>query len=153
MGSDFKLLLVCSSGGHFSEIRALDALWRKYERTWVTFRAPDTESALHGETAVWAFQPTNRNLPNFVWNFVLAVKVLRKERPGLIVAGGAGVAVPFVYAGRLLRIPSVYIESLTRVHALSLSGKLVYPFVRHFLVQWPGLAAKHGKAEYRGNLL
>ncbi len=153
MGPGFKLLLVCSSGGHFSELRALDALWRGYDRTWVTFRAPDTEPALEGERAVWAFHPTNRNLPNFARNFVLALKVLRKERPGLIVSAGAGVSVPFIYAGRLLRIPSVYIESLTRVHDLSLSGKLVYPFVRHFLVQWPGLAAKHKKAEYRGNLL
>jgi beta-1,4-N-acetylglucosaminyltransferase len=153
MGPGFKLLLVCSGGGHFCEIKALDPVWRTYDRTWVTFRGPDTEPALRGEKVVWAFHPTNRNLPNFVRNFLLALKVLRAERPGLIVCGGAGVSVPFVYAGRLRGIPSVYIESLTRVRDLSLSGKLVYPFVRHFLVQWPTLAEKHRKAEYRGSLL
>lgn len=149
---EFRLLLVCSSGGHFFEMMALFPLWRKFTRTWATFRSPDTEFALKGETVVWAFSPTNRNIPNFLRNLVLAFKVLRRERPGLIVSAGAGVSVSFIYAGCLLGIPSIYIESLTRIRDLSLSGKLVYPFVKRFLVQWPDLAKKYGKAEFRGSI-
>lgn len=149
---DLKLFLVCSNGGHFFEMMALDPLWSRFSRTWVTFRSPYTERTLDRETVVWAFQPTNRNLPNFVRNFVLAWKVLRREHPDVIVSAGAGVSVPFVYAGHLLGIPSVYIESLTRVRTLSLSGKLVYPVVKRFLVQWPDLAERYGKAEYWGSV-
>jgi len=101
---------------------------------------------------VWACHPTNRNIPNFLRNLVLALKVLRRERPGLIISAGAGVSVPFIYAGRVLGIPSVYIESWARIRSLSLSGKLVYPFVKRFLVQWPDLAQKYRKAEFRGSV-
>lgn len=34
----------------------------------------------------------------------------------------------------------IYVESFARVSTLSLSGKLVRPFVDTFVVQWPGAA-------------
>lgn len=47
----------------------------------------------------------------------------------------------------------VYVESFARVHSLSLTGKLVYPFVDKFIVQWPQLLKKYDKAEYYGKSL
>jgi UDP-N-acetylglucosamine:LPS N-acetylglucosamine transferase len=147
-----RLCLVCSSGGHFYELISLSSLWTDRPRTWVTFRAPDTESRLAGEAVIWAHQPTNRHLGNFVRNFALALRTLRRDRPDLIISTGAGVSVSFIYAARLLGIPSIYIESLTRVRRLSLSGRLVYPVVDHLFVQWPDLAARYKKAEFRGQV-
>ncbi|MEO1560085.1 MAG: UDP-N-acetylglucosamine--LPS N-acetylglucosamine transferase, partial [Cyanobacteria bacterium J06632_19] len=31
-----KLLLVCTSGGHFSTMRRLESFWSNHERVWVT---------------------------------------------------------------------------------------------------------------------
>jgi UDP-N-acetylglucosamine:LPS N-acetylglucosamine transferase len=104
-------------------------------------------------SAEWAFHPTNRNLKNFVRNFFLALELLRRERPDLILSTGAGVSVPFIYAGRLNGIPCLYLESLARVTTLSLSAKLVYPFVSALLVQWPELAEKFRKAQFRGQVI
>jgi beta-1,4-N-acetylglucosaminyltransferase len=47
----------------------------------------------------------------------------------------------------------VYVESFARVKTLSLSGKLLYPFVDRFIVQWPGLKEKWTRAEYLGVLV
>jgi beta-1,4-N-acetylglucosaminyltransferase len=47
----------------------------------------------------------------------------------------------------------IYIESFARVETLSLTGKLLYPFVDRFLVQWPELSKKLGQAEYKGILV
>jgi len=138
-----KLCLVCSSGGHFMEMQSLRLMWEGYDRFWVTFPTEDTRSFLGDERKYWAYFPTNRNLRNFFRNFLLALRVLLKERPEVIVTTGAAVAVPFVYAGKILGITTIYVESLTRVKELSLSGKLVYSFADHLLVQWPKIRGRY----------
>lgn len=47
----------------------------------------------------------------------------------------------------------IYIESFARVESLSVTGKLLYPFVDRFLVQWPQLSNIFDKAEYKGILV
>lgn len=148
-----KLCLVCSSGGHFLQLYSLKELWGDYDRFWVSFPNSDTRSLIESEKKYWAHHPTNRNIKNLVKNLFLAYKILRKERPDAIISTGAGIAVPFMYVGKLFGINTLFIESLTRVESLSLSGKLVYPVVRHFLVQWPQLAEKYKKAVYKGQVI
>jgi beta-1,4-N-acetylglucosaminyltransferase len=54
---------------------------------------------------------------------------------------------------KLLNIETIYIESLSRRHKLSLAGKLVYPITTEFIVQWPELAERYQGVKYRGGLL
>jgi beta-1,4-N-acetylglucosaminyltransferase len=51
------------------------------------------------------------------------------------------------------KIEIIYIESFARVDTLSLTGRLLYPFVDRFLVQWPELSNIFDKAEYKGLLV
>jgi beta-1,4-N-acetylglucosaminyltransferase len=147
-----KLALVCSSGGHFFELYSLRASWEGpgLEHFWVTFPGSDTDCLLARERTYAAYHPTNRNLTNLVRNLLLALRVLLRERPSVIVSTGAGVAVPFLWLGRLLGARTIYIESITWIHTLSLSGRLVAPFVHELLVQWPQLAATRTKATFVG---
>ena len=48
---------------------------------------------------------------------------------------------------------TMFIESWARVKTLSLSGRLLKPFVDRFLVQWPQLEEKDGKLEFVGGLV
>ena len=148
-----KFCLVCSSGGHFLQLYELRNLWEDHERFWVTFPGNDTQFLLNNEMKYWAFHPTNRNIKNLINNFFLAFNLLRKEKPDIIISTGAGVSVPFFYVGKLLGIKTVYIESLSRVERLSLTGKLVYPIVGFLLVQWPELAEKYKKALFKGSVI
>jgi beta-1,4-N-acetylglucosaminyltransferase len=81
-----------------------------------------------------------------------------KLRPGLIICNGPGTCVLLCYAAFLLRLLGVYqpvlvfAESFCRVSSLSLSGKLLYPIVDKFVVQWPGLADRYSRAEYLGRI-
>ena len=97
-----RVLLVCSTGGHLAQMHRLRPWWESHERVWVTFDRPDAQSLLAGEQTVWAYEPTTRNLWNLLRNTILAVQVLRRERPEVIVSNGAGVAVPFFVLARLL---------------------------------------------------
>jgi UDP-N-acetylglucosamine:LPS N-acetylglucosamine transferase len=142
-----KVLLVCSSGGHFKALQQLRPFWQDHERLWVSFKTPTTEAALNGETVYWAFSPTNRNLPNLVRNLGLAWQVIRQEQPDLVLSTGAGVAVPFLFLGKLMGSQTAFIESVTRIQTLSLSARLALPFLNVLYVHWPQLQARYPQAE------
>ncbi|MEL6326002.1 MAG: UDP-N-acetylglucosamine--LPS N-acetylglucosamine transferase [Cyanobacteria bacterium J06626_23] len=141
-----KILLVCSSGGHFDALFQLQAFWGGHDRCWITFRSASTESRLTEEKAYWAYHPTNRNIPNLIRNIGLAWQVLKRERPDLVLSTGAGVAVPFLAIAKIMGIQTAFVESITRVTQLSLSARLVLPFLDVLYVHWPHLATRYSKA-------
>jgi len=150
---EVKICLVCSSGGHFQELLRLANLWQGVEHFWVTFPGVDTNCLLADEEMLPAYHPTNRNLWNLFRNTIVAWRILRARRPDIIISTGAGVAIPFLYLAKFFGIKTIYIESLTRIHGLSLTGKLVYPVADYFYVQWPELARRLKKAVYGGQVL
>jgi beta-1,4-N-acetylglucosaminyltransferase len=148
------LLIVCSSGGHLLQMHSLREAWEPFARVWVTFDKSDARSLLRDERVVHAYGPTNRNVPNLLRNLRLALRILRRERPSVILTTGAGVAVPFAWVGRLLGIPTVYVESVTRIEGLSLSARMIAPVASSVYAQWPELAdASAGRIQFAGNLL
>lgn len=148
-----RVLLVCSPGGHLQQLLGLADAWRETEHRWVTLRAPDTEYELAGEQVTWAHGPTNRSLGKLARNALLARSVLREFDPHVVLSTGAALAVPFLLGARLTGRRTVYCESFTRVHELSLSGRIVAPFVNELFVQWPELAERRPKARYEGSVL
>lgn len=145
--------LVGSSGGHLSQLLVLRPWWIDRDRFWVTFDKADARTALASERAYWCHFPTNRNLPNLIRNAWLAVWVLGRERPRLIVSTGAAVAVPFFYLGKLFGARTIFIEVVDRVHRPTLTGRLVRPVTDQYMVQWPEQQAMYRGAEVIGRLL
>ena len=131
-----RILLVASPGGHLLQMLALEPAWGGLRRRWATLRRPDAIDLLADEDVVFAHGPTERNIPNFFRNLWLAWGTVRGYRPNVILSTGAGLAVPFFIIGRLHGARLVYVESLTRVNELALSGRLVYPLTDSFFVQW-----------------
>jgi len=148
-----KIALICSSGGHLFELLRLRECFSDQPHFWVTFLTEDAQILLQDQRVYWAYYPTNRSLTKFAKNLFLAGKILRRERPTHIITTGAGVAVPFIYLARLFGAKTIYLESLARIDGLSLSGKLVYFFVDHFLVQWEELARRYRRAVYGGRVI
>lgn len=131
-----KIVLVTSPGGHLAHLLALRSWWGDHSRLWVTARQPDTELSLAGERVAWCFWPTTRNLVNAARNLALAVRLLRAERPDVVVSDGAGVAVPFFLVAKALGITTAYVECYDRIEVPSLTAKLCYPLSDVFCVQW-----------------
>jgi len=129
-------LMVCSSGGHLAQLVALRPWWSTFRTRWVTFPTADAIDLLADEDVVAAAYPTTRNLPNLVRNALLAARMLLRERPDVIVSTGAAVAVPFFVLGRLLGVPTVYLEVFDRLDTPTLTGRLCQPFADRMLVQW-----------------
>ena len=143
-----KILLVSSSGGHFQALQRLETFWGKHECCWVTFKTDYTERFLGDKEKVfWAYSPTNRHFLNLIRNLGLAWYVISNESPDLVLSTGAGVAVPFLILAKLQGIQTAFIESFTRVKELSLSARLVLPFLDGLYVQWEQLKVKYPQAK------
>ena len=92
------------------------------------------------------------------WKFLInlweAFRILKRERPGVILSTGAGPAVPFAVVGRFIfgcRI--IFIETVTRITAPSLTGRLMYHLAHEFFYQWRTLERFFPGARYGGPLL
>lgn len=149
---NIKICLVGSSGGHLTHLYMLKPLWEDKERFWVTFDKVDANSILKEEKVYHCYFPTNRNLWNLIRNTFLAIKVLHKEKPDLIISSGAAVAVPFFYLGKLRGAKTVYIEVFDRIDKSTLTGKLVYPVTDKFIVQWDEMKNVYKKSINLGSI-
>ena len=98
------------------------------------------------------YYPTNRSLKALIKNTVIAWKVLRKEKPDLIISSGAAVAVPFFYLWKLFGIKLIYIEVFDRIDKPTITGKLVYPITDKFIVQWDEQKKVYPKAINLGSI-
>ena len=146
-----KLLLVCTSGGHFSTMRDLKSFWQRHERVWVTHRSPDTTALTDWkETVHWLPYQAPRDVKTFLLNLPKSFKLIRSMSPDLVISTGASVAVNFAIASKLLGKRFVYVESVSRSQDLSLSGKFVYLLCDEMYVQWPQLCHKYPKAVFQG---
>jgi UDP-N-acetylglucosamine:LPS N-acetylglucosamine transferase len=83
----------------------------------------------------------------------VALKVLFKEKPDVIISSGAGVAIPFFYLGKLLRKKLVFIEAYERIENPSLTGRLVYPLTDVFILHWEEQKKSFPKGIVLGELL
>lgn len=82
-----------------------------------------------------------------------------KSWADVLIINGPGTCVVLVLVSWIRRVLGleytkiIYVESFARVKSLSLSGKLVRPFVDTFVVQWPEAGAGGDTEEYRGVLV
>lgn len=147
-----KICLVGSSGGHLTHLYMLKPFWAARERFWVTFDKEDAQSLLRDEKVYACHYPTNRSLKALIINTRLAVKVLKEEKPDLIISSGAAVAVPFFYVGKALGAKLIYIEVFDRIDKPTMTGKMVYPITDKFVVEWEEMKKVYPKAVNLGSI-
>ncbi|NPC97964.1 UDP-N-acetylglucosamine--LPS N-acetylglucosamine transferase [Nocardioides sp. zg-DK7169] len=148
-----EVLLITSQGGHLAQLLTMRGWWSGRDRVWVAPDTADVADRLAGERVVHSFSPTTRHLPNLLRNAVLALRVLRRERPALVLSSGAGVAVPFFVVARMMGIPTVFIEVYDRVDTPTMTGRLCGPFTTRRIVQWEDQLAFYPDARLVGPLL
>jgi UDP-N-acetylglucosamine:LPS N-acetylglucosamine transferase len=147
-----RILLVATAGGHLLQMLALEPAWADLERLWVTDEEASHTHLLDDEHVLYAYGPTPRNIWNLWRNVWLAARTIKSFDPDVILSTGAALAVPFFLVGRLRRRRLVYVESFTRVSQLGMSGRMVYPLVDAFFVQWQK-AARTRRALYAGSIV
>ena len=78
-----------------------------------------------------------------------ARSLLEGER---VYPSGAAVAVPFFYLAKLMGKKLIYVEVYDRIDKPTLTGRLVYPIVDCFIVQWEEQKQVYKKAVNLGSI-
>ena len=145
-----KICIVSSCGGHLTEARALRPVFERYEHFYVLNDRIILPEDMEGKT--YFMRHSERDWLFFV-NLWEAWRILRKERPTLILSTGAGPVVPFVLVSKLFGVKSVFIEISTQVTRPSLSGRIMYALADRFFYQWKDLERYFPKGTYGGPIL
>ncbi|HEX9118100.1 MAG TPA: PssD/Cps14F family polysaccharide biosynthesis glycosyltransferase [Anaerolineae bacterium] len=148
-----KIGLICSHGGHLTEMLGLIDAFSGHDLFFATYESARV-AELRTRYPTYALQ----NIGTSPWRAFKALlpawRILRLERPQVIVSTGSEIALPFFLLARLLRIRTIFVESVCRVETASQTGRVLYPLADVFLVQWPQLLARYGRrARYEGGLL
>ncbi|KAJ7647273.1 glycosyltransferase family 1 protein [Roridomyces roridus] len=145
---------VISEGDSLSAQRARDLESSKASSTKYTILTIPRARRVHQSLATTP--PTAlHSLLSCIYHVTLA----RKPFADILILNGPGTCFVLCIAvcvNRFLGLSApktIYIESFARVESLSLSGKLLYPFVDRFVVQWRQLLKKAKGAEFRGLLV
>ena len=144
-----KVCIVCSDGGHLTEILQIIEAFEGHEFFFITY------NILGGRDLrkVYQLKILKKNPLRYLSVIPAIVKILLKEKPDLIISNGAEVAIPTLYIAKLFGIKIIFIESWCRINKPSTTGKLIYPIADVFLVQWRQLLKKYGKkARYEGGI-
>lgn len=120
-------LLVASPGGHVEELAELmGRLTPAPEQpVWVTARSLQTERLLSGERVEWIPSVGSRQAWRAARSLPLARRLLHKHRPERVISTGAALALPYLLAARATGARVHYIESATRLHRPSLTGRVL----------------------------
>jgi beta-1,4-N-acetylglucosaminyltransferase len=147
---NLRICLAASAGGHLSQLLKLKNSWKGYDVFWITTTDVVTEK-LCESGKVYAVGESNReHLIKVIKALICCTKIVFKERPDLVISTGASVGCMTCFLGKLLGAKVVWIDSITNVEQISLSGKMVRYIANLFLVQWPELAEQYSNVEYVG---
>jgi hypothetical protein len=148
-----KIALVCSHGGHLTEMEMLWPTFFGHDCFLVSYRCQRTEELTLVQRK-YLLHHIGTNVLRAIKAIIRAILILAQERPDVILSTGAEIAIPFLWIGKALGAKVVYIESWCRIQTRSGTGPLVYPVTDLFLVQWPDLVCQYGpKARYFGGLI
>ena len=149
-----KICFVSSSGGHWEELMCLKALSNENDAFYVTEAGGQADSS--NLDNLYKLPQINRHEKGFWYHFIqlffCAGKILRLQKPDMVITTGALLAFPFCLIAKMQGAKVVYVESFARVHSKSLTGRLVYPFADLFLVQWETMLKLYPKAKFVGGI-
>jgi len=147
-----KICFMCSDGGHLVEMKEIYKELSKYDSFFVTLRSEHLPKKIEGRKTYF-LPKSERNPFLFLYNCIMDLSILVKERPKIIISTGASFCIPaFVYA-KILKIKTIYIETFARINKPSLTGFIMYKLKPNlFFIQWKHHKKWFPKAIYKGGL-
>jgi hypothetical protein len=141
---DLRVLWVVSPGGHLAQSLAFEDLRAPHEAAgWIVPDTLSSRSQLYDADAAFVGHFEASKVRSWLSSISAVRRASRSKRFDVVASVGAGIAIPALLAARMSRQRAVYIESFTRVTALSKTGKLIkwIPGVERF-VQHQGLESR-----------
>ena len=146
-----KIALVCSHGGHLTEMLYLMDAFEGYEVFFITYDNFRTRDLPYPK---YLLENIGTNPIKMIKAFFQIGRILAKEKPSVVISTGSEIAIPAFIIAKFLGIKTVFIESWCRIKTRSGTGRIVYHLSDLFLVQWPQLLKLYGKrVKYAGAVI
>ena len=148
-----RICLAASAGGHLSQLLKLAEAWKDYETFCVTTTVV-VEEKLQKYGKVYTVGECNREHPlRVILVLMRCMSIILQERPDVVISTGAAAGCMTCFLAKLIGTKVVWIDSITNVERISLSGRMVRCIADLFLVQWPELAEQYSDVEYVGAVI
>lgn len=145
-----KVIAIASAGGHWIQLLRLKPAYEASELIFVSTEKNFAET-VKGHR-FYAVPDANRwNKMQVLKMAVQVFKIMRREKPDVVISTGAAPGLLGMIAGRTVGAKTIWIDSIANVERLSLSGKLASRIASRTYTQWPQLATKN--IIYNGNVL
>ena len=148
-----KICFTGSAGGHMSQLLKLANCWEDHSTFCVT-TSELIRKKLQRYGKIYVVGACNRQHPVQVLK-VLAkcVRIIIIEKPDVIISTGAAVGCIICFLSKLQGAKIIWLDSITNVEHLSLSGRIIRYVADLFLVQWPDLIEQYKNIEYAGSVI
>jgi len=148
-----RICLVASAGGHLSQLLKLAESWSGHDLFYVVTSELVREE-LQKRGRVYIVQECNRQHPLQVMKVLTkCVRIIFRERPQVVISTGAAAGCIECFLGKIIGAKIIWIDSITNVEKLSLSGRMVRYIADMFFVQWPGLTRKYTNVQFAGMVI
>ena len=148
-----KICLAASAGGHLTQLLKLSGCWNGYNTFCVT-TTEVTRAKLGQYGSVYLVGECNHKHPIRVFRVLFrCIRIVLREKPDVVISSGAAGGCLLCFLGKLFGAKVVWIDSITNIDKLSLSGRMVRFIADLFLVQWPELAKRYNHVEYAGSVI
>lgn len=160
-----RLLIVLGEGGHTKQmLRLVELLGPGYEYHYVINRGDELSGRklpFSGRTYT-LIRPRAKQrgqtdpFLKATWQTVASIfqawGVVRRIHPLAVIGAGPSICVPVSLVAKLYRAKIIHIETASRIHRPSLTGRIMYRLADLFFIQWETLRPYFPRAIYAGRL-
>lgn len=121
-----KFLFVASTGGHLAQLaRLAEGMNASEDSMWLTFDTEQSRSLLAGRRVRYVPYIASRDLKGVLVASAAVRDLLKSEHFDEVVSTGAALALSAMPLAKARRIPTLYIESVSRINGPSLTGRII----------------------------
>ena len=135
-----RVLLVSSSGGHWTELRRLAPAFDACDRVWCSV-IPEMAREVAPDRFVLVPDASRWNKLKLAWSALRVLVALVRVRPDVVISTGAAPGYFAILFARLVGARSVWLDSIANAEELSMSGQKATRIATLTLTQWPELGA------------
>jgi UDP-N-acetylglucosamine:LPS N-acetylglucosamine transferase len=149
--SNKRVLAVASGGGHWVELMRLRPAFDCLDVTFVSVNSFRRDE-VRGHPFFTIPDASRFNRLMFIPMAFKILWILLRVRPHVVVTTGSAPGYATLRLASLFGCRTVWIDSISQIEALSMSGRLAGRVADLWLTQWPHLAKPEGP-EYSGSVL
>jgi UDP-N-acetylglucosamine:LPS N-acetylglucosamine transferase len=147
-----KILAISSPGGHWIQLNKICDGLQQRENHHIIYAVPAALFKSKQDKQLYNIIDVSAdNKWKLIPCAVQILYILLKERPDTIISTGAAPGVLAMLLAKVLRINTIWVDSIANVKQLSRSGRMVKKHVNVFLTQWQGL--EDDIAQHKGAIL